>query len=189
MRLVWLISLLMVNGLALLSLPNYLRDAQQRRWAAWFLAVVGVGNGLWLSQVWPIWGRIAATWITMYLAFKGWRLLYSPHAQTAKLGFWRSLGFIFWLGMELEPWFLPRKPDLAWRKNLAIGAMWLSIGLIIGLIAWFLPAPNTHLWLVWRSWLAFAGLVIGLFFGVTRLYLALWQAFGWQVQPLFIQPI
>lgn len=189
MRVLWLISVLSSTGLALLSLPQLLRDAQRRRWAAWFLALFAIGNGLWLSQPWQIWGRIFAVWIPCYLAFKGWRLLYSPHAQTKQLGFWRSLGFLLWLGMELEPWELPHQPDLAWRKNLLVGTLWLSLGLAIGLLAWWLPAPSSDLWLLWRCWLALVGLVIGLFFGVTRLYLSLWQAFGWQVQPLFLQPI
>ncbi len=189
MRLLWLFSLLIGTGVALLSLPHYLRGAQQRRWAAWFLALFAIGNGLWLSQVWPLWGRIIAIWIPSYLAFKGWRLLYSPHSQTKQLGFWRNVGFIFWLGMQLEPWLLPRKPDLAWRKQLAISALWLSFGAAIGWLAWWWPAPSTGLWLLWRCWIALVGLVIGLFFGVTRLYLAIWQAYGWQVQPLFLEPI
>ncbi|XSG74284.1 wax synthase family protein [Herpetosiphon llansteffanensis] len=189
MRVVWLISLLTSTGLALLSLPQYLRDAQQRRWAAWFLAFLAIGNGLWLSQPWPLWGRIIAIWVPTYLAFKGWRLLYSPHAQTKQLGFWRNVGFIFWLGMQLEPWLLPRQPDLAWRKNVAHGALWLGFGGVIGLVAWFWPTPTVGLWLLWRCWLALVGVVISLFFGVTRLYLAIWQAFGWQVQPLFLAPI
>lgn len=186
--LISLISVLFAGTLILFVAQLSIRQSRWRASAAWLLVFVILSIGWLIAHDVNPYLRMVVTWVCMFLAFKTVRLMLTPQSALRDLTFPRFVGFMLWLGMDTEPWTRARSHVPHTMRRLHEGLILAGVG--FGLMLVFLWVPLTgDWWRLVRAWCAWVALVIGLFFGVTRIWLVVVNAAGRDVALLFDRPV
>jgi membrane bound O-acyltransferase family protein len=161
---------------------------RELRWPtiAWLpLAVLPVAAG-WFAAGWPAWIRMWLLAISIYAGFKWLTFATAPAAHEASLG--SAVGYLLlWTGMDAESFFARRAERLPARRSewaWAVGQTAVGVWILFGPASWLARAYPLA-----AGWLAMAGVVSVLHFGVSHVLSLAWQAAGVQAQHIMHEPL
>ncbi len=173
------IPILVLVGIASGLLLSKMESVPLRRALGWLLVGALLLAAHFAIQAQPPFLRMVGLCCVLLGGMKG--LVYAEWAGTEKLTLPRYCVFSFlWFGMDPGT-FRIRKTGLTWKRDVALGAILTSMGLLGCWFVWFMG---------WRQILVmFVPLSVGFHFGVLRILKGALRLAGFPVRTLFPNPL
>jgi hypothetical protein len=173
------IPFLVLLGIAIGPALANLKSAGIKRGLGWLIVaalVIATHFAMWEETPFL---RMVGLCCVLLGGMKG--LVYAEWAGAEKLTLPRYGVFaLLWFGMDPGTFRFTR-PDLAWKRDVALGSLLTVIGVMGGWFVWFMG---------WRQILVmFVPLSLGFHFGVLRILKGLLRLAGFPVRTLFPNPL